>query len=140
MKHVKLGEYQITEVTTPSFPSPHSGSISCTLKFEAPAGLRPAIEFQHWDLANCKTDRIHVIDRKMGHHYKHFCGNTLPQPVTGTGRFLELVINMAETGGWFGGGGNTLKLRVSAFRGHKWKPTLSSGSSTKELPIVGNTK
>jgi len=140
MKHVKLGEYQITEVTTPSFPSPHSGSISCTLKFEAPAGLRPAIEFQHWDLANCITDRIHVVDRKMSHHYKNFCGGTLPQPVTGTGRFLELVINMAETGGWFGGGGNTMKLRVSAFRGHKWKPTLGSSSSQKELPIVGNIK
>ena len=92
MKHVKLGEYQITEVITPSYPSPHNGAISCTLKFEAPVGLRPAIEFQHWDMANCKTDRIHVIDRKMGHHYKQFCGSKLPQPVTGTGQLLFLLI------------------------------------------------
>ena len=119
-------------------------------KFEAPAGLRPAIEFQHWDLANCQSDRIHIIDRKMGHHYKSFCSGNLPQPVTGTGRFLELVVDLSEAGGWFGGGGNTMKLRVSgnapkkspsfkkysAFRGHKWKPS----SGTKELPIVGNTK
>lgn len=48
----------------------------------------------------------------MGHHYKSFCSGNLPQPVTGTGRFLELVVDLSETSGWFGGG-NTMKLRVS---------------------------
>jgi len=35
IKHVKLTEYQVYELTTPDYPDSHSGSISCTMKFEA---------------------------------------------------------------------------------------------------------
>ena len=54
------------ELTTAGYPDSQSGGVSCTMKFEALNGLKPAIEFIDWEPANCRTDRFHIIDRKDG--------------------------------------------------------------------------
>ena len=51
-------------MTTPGYPAAHTGSLSCTMRFEAPPGMKPLLEFLVWELADCGSDRINVIDRK----------------------------------------------------------------------------
>ena len=75
IKHVKLTEYQVYELTTPDYPQSHSGSVSCTMKFEALNGMKPAIEFVDWQPANCRTDRFHIIDRKEQNLYYFLTGS-----------------------------------------------------------------
>ena len=33
----------------------------------------------------------------MSHHYRHFCTPGVPQPITGSGRYLEFVLDMKKT-------------------------------------------
>ena len=169
------------------------------MRFEAPPGMKPLLEFLVWELADCGSDRINVIDRKemiskldqvstnypdrprtgrttgsgmtgqfwiiykMSHHYRHFCTPGVPQPITGSGRYLEFVLDMKKTqvrffqpppilnifgiliGGpmknawkplFFGGRGNKIKVRVTAFRGNQWKPA-SLTPSKNDLPLIG---
>ena len=63
-KPIKLSQYSEFELTTPGYPAAHTGSLSCTMRFEAPPGMKPILEFLVWELADCGSDRINVIDRK----------------------------------------------------------------------------
>ena len=63
-KPIKLSQYSEFELTTPGYPAAHTGSLSCTMRFEAPPGMKPLLEFLVWELADCGSDRINVIDRK----------------------------------------------------------------------------
>merc|ERR1719284_1990553 len=99
--------------------------------------MKPLLEFLVWELADCGSDRINVIDRKMSHHYRHFCTPGVPQPITGSGRYLEFVLDMKKTQPlFFGGRGNKIKVRVTAFRGNQWKPA-SVTPSKNDLPLIG---
>ena len=69
-----------------------------------------------------------IIDRKIGQHYNQFCGYGIPAPLTGVGRFLEIVMSFSSRGnsGWgLSQSSVRLKIRVSLVRNANWKGPIT---------------